>query len=184
MDYEKGAPRNLVQFSEYNDLAFTDTGTSINDNAKANKNVLWSSDKIEKRISEIASGRGQAQASQPVMSDAQYQYNIHGPGGSSMGATAPGFGKHNKNGEYYTNGFKRLYHKREPGHRYHYAPRVLKPSWWLSFIIPRRSHYCNKCNNYMEHKWATSWKDDVQIAPDCVQGCASKHPSHPPTRIH
>lgn len=144
MDYEKGAPKNLVQFSEYNDLAFTDTGVAINDNSRPSRNVLWSSDKIERRLAEIA-GNG----------------HMGGPGHGSL---------LNGGNEVYNRIYRRKIY------------RLLRPSWWLSFVIPSRQHYCDKCCNYLEHTWSTVWNDDPKLAhTKCNSGkCAGSHPQQPP----
>lgn len=152
MDYEKGAPRNLVQFSEYNDLAFTDTGVKIDDQAPPNKHVIWSSEKIEKKIADLLGHNGAI---------TKHDHKAHLNATSSVqghnGTVAPHHMHLLEHGSlgYYENGYKRYI---RPG-RFH-RPRILKPSWWLSFIIPSRKHYCEKCCNYNEHKWATVWNDD------------------------
>lgn len=169
MDYEKGAPRNLVQFSEYNDLAFTDTGVSINDNSKPSKNVLWSSEKIERKLNEIMRGG--------------MHVGMHGGVNVSAGCSGGYCGSkprpvHNlyyddgsRKEEFYPNGY-RIYARHTPGHR---LPRLLKPSWWLSFVIPSRAHYCDKCCNYMSHTWATKWNDDPTLNN---WNCSSGNKSH------
>lgn len=47
VQYEMGIPRNLVQFSDRKNLAFTDSGFTINDRSLPMSNVLWSSAKID-----------------------------------------------------------------------------------------------------------------------------------------
>lgn len=150
MDYEKGSPKNLVQFSEYNDLAFTDTGVTINDNAPPARNVIWTSDKIEKIL------RG----GRPDDGVGAHLGGLHFRAGID--------GMHGKD-EYYPNGYKRYWGNE--GNRHHFW-RVLRPSWWLSFIIPSRRHYCDKCCNYNEHFWATTWNDDPKLGKS--MGCASR----------
>lgn len=153
MDYEKGTPRNLVQFSEYNDLAFTDTGITINDNSKPNKNVIWTSDKIEKRLEELVNNR-------PVIATNMATNN-------DVVATTPK--------EYYPNGYK--VYKRFKGRQRFF--RVMRPSWWLSFIIPNRQHYCDKCCNYLQHTFSTEWNDDPKLANTKCSGCNATSPALP-----
>ena len=160
VDYEKGAPRNLVQFSEYNDLAFTDTGVNINDNARPNRNTLWSSEKIESRIREMMGSPQQKRNFQmegPARMMPQPMQSMVGP--DAMG----------DEDEFYPNGYRRYMDGR--GNNHHMF-RVLRPSWWLSWIIPSRQHYCDKCCNYMQHTWSTSWNDDPKLAScNCSKGC-------------
>ncbi|QIH04905.1 hypothetical protein [Dasineura jujubifolia toursvirus 2a] len=168
MDYEKGAPRNLVQFSEYNDLAFTDTGVSVNDNSKPSRNVIWSSDRVERRINEALGGSGQVAASGSGM----------GVGGSLNVRFPMMQGEH----EYYPNGYRRYLSRN--GRKFKFF-RVLRPSWWLSFIIPSRQHYCDKCCNYLDHTWSTVWNDDPKLSNTrCESGkCSgSKQIMPPPSR--
>lgn len=180
MDYEKGTPRNLVQFSEYNDLAFTDTGVQINDSARPNKNIIWSSDKIERRLNEM---------------NRAIQYNLMGGGPPPQNTMHPSYTGvdtshlkqghtmahggnlgYDQNREYFPNGY-RAYWKRHQGH--HHVPRVLRPSYWLSYIIPSRRHYCDKCVNYLDHTWSTVWNDDPTIVgKNCSCTATSKCKMH------
>lgn len=157
MDYEKGTPRNLVQFSEYNDLAFTDTGVQINDNARPNKNIIWSSDKIERRLNEM-NRQMQNMGGRPMGPPPQQQMNQMYTGVDTTHLRY-GHGPEHQH-EYFPNGY-RAYWKKHNGH--HHVPRVFRPSYWLSYIIPSRRHYCDKCVNYLDHTWSTVWNDDPDI---------------------
>lgn len=195
MDYEKGTPRNLVQFSEYNDLAFTDTGVQINDNAKPNKNIIWSSDKIERRLNEmnraiqcntpqmqpqIAQMQPQIAQMQPQIAHMQPQMQMMNPSYTGIDTSHL---KYQHNGEpehrqhdYYPNGY-RAYWQRHHGH--HHLPRVFRPSYWLSYVIPSRRHYCDKCVNYLDHTWSTVWNDDPNIVnKNCSCTATSKCNMH------
>lgn len=55
VDYEKGANRNLVQYSDEPGIAFRDTGVQI-DNSVVSRNTLWTSDQIDSRIREALNG--------------------------------------------------------------------------------------------------------------------------------
>lgn len=161
MDYEKGAPRNLVQFSEYNDLAFTDTGVTIDDNSRPNKNVVWSSDKIEKRLAEIAGGKYIPYNSSQIPS-----INLPVPQIPQI------FADRN---EYYPNGYK-IYVKRGRLR----LPRIFRPSWWISNILPNRQHYCDKCCNYRNHFFSTVWGDDPKLDNykcNCTSRCNNRVPA-------
>lgn len=154
MDYEKGSPRNLVQFSEYNDLAFTDTGVQINDNAKPSKNVVWSSDKIERRLAELRGGMPPPQSQMLGFDTPMGGANVRVPY------------LYDTSGEKYPNGYRRYWKSgsRDPDHHSWRFPRIFHPSWYLSFIIPSRKHYCDKCCNYLQHTWSTVWNDDPTLA--------------------
>lgn len=162
MDYEKGIPRNLVQFSEYNDLAFTDTGVSINDASAPNSNVLWSSEKIEQVLRDALGGNAPPNQNQNQtfvqrntlsggvnVNPHAHTATLGGPAGSYIRVGAPHF-------------------------RFG-MPRFLKPTWLISWIIPSREHYCEKCCNYMEHKWASRYKDNATLNNfkcNCPAKCA------------
>lgn len=168
MDYEKGAPRNLVQFSEYNDLAFTDTGVTINDTSKPSRNVIWSSDRVERRINEILGG-----------GNPQSDVSLRGPG-ASVNVNLPGL-RGPGGDEYYPNNYRRYFGTRGKIRVF----RVLRPSWWLSFIIPSRQHYCDKCCNYLDHTWSTVWNDNPRLANnkcECSSKCSQKLPLPPAPR--
>lgn len=77
MDYEKGKPKNLVQFSQYNDLAFTDTGVTVDDNSQPDKNILWSSDRIDKRIRELTGINGGVNANANANANAGVNANVN-----------------------------------------------------------------------------------------------------------
>lgn len=149
MDYEKGSPRNLVQFSEYNDLAFTDTGININDNSGPSPKTLWTSDKIDKRLHELVG-----------MNSHMDSDSGHGEFDAGVQVRLPRMLRPYGPKSYYPNGYVKYFGQS----RYPHVPRLFKPSWWLSWIVRSRKHYCDKCCNYMDHFWSNSWKDDPSLA--------------------
>lgn len=155
MNYEKGAARNLVQFSEYPDVAFTDTGLTIDDNSKPNKNVIWSSDRITEYVNNVIRSP-QAQQPQyyqpppPQQQQPQISYRTEPVEKTSW--VKEDYGT-------YPNGYRKYYAPNKL-----HAPRVIRPSWWMSWIIPSRQHYCDKCCNYLDHKWSSKWKDNPELA--------------------
>lgn len=50
-------------------------------------------------------------------------------------------------------------------------PRFLHLSYYLSFFIPSRQHYCNKCNFYMEHRFTSRWKNNIRPGSSCAPSC-------------
>lgn len=158
MDYEKGVPKNLVQFSPRSDLAFTDTGVSINDNAKAQSNVLWSSERIEKSIE-----------------DALYHKNNGGSKRLSM--AIPTWKINSVNDEYYPNGYK-VYYRNQGFHVW----RIFKLGWWLSWVTRNRDYFCDKCCNYMDHVTSTSWNDNPSLTNHKC-GCSMKYKLQPKREI-
>lgn len=202
MDYERGSPKNLVQFSEYNNLAFTDTGVTINDNAKADRSVLWTSDKIERRIAEAThqpsiyngadlnstinsaaamnSAAAIKSAAQAAINSAANHIHNHAHAHPTLSALST-----IKNAilppadyTYYPSnagsGLFSLQHRNPYRHR---GPRVLRLGWWASFLMRRRSHYCSKCCNYEGHPWSSAWKNDM-ATPSCCGGMMSTAPAH------
>lgn len=176
VSYEKGEPKNLVCFSEYNDLAFSDTGVKLNDNSKPDRNTIWSSDRInrqiERRLAEMAPNTNIVANRDTIQ--------VEGPNGSGIYYRSPrdaadmgGNGRYRRSPEYYPNGYRRYWNRGD--HTRHHFFRVLRPSWWLSFVIPTRQHYCDKCCNYLEHTWSTVWNDDPSLANNsCSAKCAGK----------
>lgn len=182
MDYEKGTPRNLVQFSEYNDLAFTDTGVQINDSAKPNKNIIWSSDKIERRLNEMNRAMQYNAGGNMQLALPPPQQQIMNPSYTAVDTShlkyghGPGHGCGENSHEYYPNGYRAFWQKH---HGHHHVPRVFRPSYWLSYIIPSRRHYCDKCVNYLDHTWSTVWNDDPNIVnKNCNCTATSKCKMH------
>lgn len=185
MNYEKGAARNLVQFSEYPDIAFTDTGITVDDGSKPNKNVIWSSDRVTEYVNNIVRNQQQyyqpqpyrpvQQSTPPIVNNTFVQ-----PERDQMTITSPSprwyKGEHHGN---YTNGYRKYHSGRMR------MPRGFRPSWWMSWIIPSRQHYCDKCCNYLDHKWSSVWKDNPELANNkcsCNSKCNMQASPKPKSR--
>lgn len=177
--YEKGAANNLVKFSNFNDLAFEDTGVAIDDSSPPSKNILWSSEKINTQLENIINYINQIpkqeiqqiQPQEPIQNDKQFRYNINksgariqGPYGGYIDVGLPPNFKRNFRGLQY----RRSKNNTTENHR---LPKILHPSYLASFLIPNRQHYCDKCNNYLEHSVASRWKDSVNPGSSCGKQC-------------
>lgn len=57
------------------------------------------------------------------------------------------------------------------GYRRHKIPKFFHPSYLVSFMIPSRQYYCDKCNYYLEHRFSSRWKDNLKPGSSCVNKC-------------
>lgn len=175
--YEKGAANNLVKFSNYNDLAFEDTGVAIDDSSPPSKNILWTSEKINNQLENIinyikqqSTPEQSLQPVQPVQEPIQNEQlrnyragaRLQGPYGGYVDVGLPTNFKKN---------FKGFSQRKNLNNGNHRLPKLLHPSYLASFFIPNRQHYCDKCNNYLEHNIASRWKDNVKPGSSCVKKC-------------
>lgn len=149
MDYEKGIPRNLVQFSEYNDLAFTDTGVKIDDNAGPDPNTLWTSEKIYQmmNVPKITQPR-------PLLPQLNQLQN------TLLNNAVQEWPKHQRA----TNSF---------GEHHPHIPRIFKPKWWFSHVVHSKNHYCEKCINYKDHFFTSKYKNNSYLHCTC-DACEKK----------
>lgn len=174
--YEKGAPKHLVQYGDPNsDLAFRDTGVVIDDNAMPSQNVVWSSEKIAQFLNGLSnnSNNGLGVGGSINQNGLQGGVNV-GQSTASAKINLPwANSKNTGEPERFPNGYRRFapHFKR---------PRMLRPSWYLSFVIPSRQHYCDKCCNYLDHVWSTKWNDNPSLANkkcSCSSKCTPPSPS-------
>lgn len=156
MDYEKGNPRNLVQFSEYSDLAFTDTGVKIDDNSGPDQNTLWTSEKIYQMINVPRPQLQQQPQLQPRPLLPQLTQIPH----TLFNNAVQEWPKHQRP----TNSF---------GEHHPHIPRVFKPKWWFSRLMHSKNHYCERCINYKDHFFTSKYKNNSYLQCTC-DGCTKK----------
>lgn len=146
MDYEKGVPRNLVQFSEYPDLAFTDTGIRIDDNSDPNSNVLWTSEKINQLINNTPRVSMPQRAILPPLNQMQNALFNNAVQSWPQQQQRPTnmFGEHHPN-----------------------IPRIFKPKRWFSRIVRSRDYYCQKCMHYKDYFFTSKYKNNTCIRCNC-----------------
>lgn len=151
MDYEKGNPRNLVQFSEYSDLAFTDTGVKIDDNSGPDQNTLWTSEKIYQMMN-TPKMTIQPRTILPSLNQMQMQMRMPD--------------------ERPTNSF---------GEHHPHIPRIFKPKWWFSRFMHSRNYYCKKCMNYKDYFFSSKYKNDTcyNCTCDCDKKIKKRMPYIP-----
>lgn len=164
MDYEKGVPRNLVQFSEYSDLAFTDTGVRIDDQSDPNPNVLWSSEKISQLVNTVPRiSVPQSRAIIPSLNHMQSTLN---------NAILPTMNQI-QNPFTHTVKQRRQRPTNSFGEHHPHIPRIFKPKWWFSRLMHSRNHYCERCINYKDHFFTSKYKDNSYLKCSC-DGCTNK----------
>lgn len=158
MEFIVGKPNTIVTYSDKPGIAFEPVDKKLTDFGPSSYNTIWSSGKImsemDKKLNQLIRVNTNPQ-------------NLTIPKPSQNVNNKISLGNQNFGGEFHFKTphmpIKNLYKPTNYGavgyHMYR-VPRALRLSWYMSFLIPGRDHYCRKCCNYNEHLWSSKWKDD------------------------